>query len=64
MTVNEVKRRLAKIKFEAEEIDDDEAAHSEERDLWELVLIHLSASSDIAKEALKSRDIEFSRWFA
>lgn len=42
--------------------DDDEIAHHMEKRLWEAVL--KATDSDMAREALKSRDIEFSRWFA
>ena len=46
---------------------DPEQAHSQEKDLWETVL-RLAADGydvkDAAKETLKSKEIDFPRWFA
>lgn len=62
MTVEEVRERLAIIRREA---DDDERAHALEDELHQDVLHYIaSTGNSIAIEALKSLDIEFSRWCA
>jgi len=46
---------------------DPERAHSAERDLWRTVLEMAADGHDVAgaaKEALKSEDVDFPRWFA
>ena len=43
---------------------DDESAHVMEKALWMRVLQELAKSTGIAHAALKTGDIEFSRWFA
>ena len=46
---------------------DPERAHSAERDLWRTVLEKAADGHDVAgaaKEALKSEDMDFPRWFA
>ena len=74
MDLSEIRERLAKIRSIA---GDDEYAHIEEKLLWELVLKaiaegdfpdYLNGKYDycrqMAKLALESRTIDFSRWFA
>ena len=46
---------------------DPELAHAEEKELWEEVLDWASKGGDVkqaAKEALKTKEIDFPRWFA
>ena len=46
---------------------DPEQAHGQEKDLWETVLRLAADGYDVkesAKEALKSKEIDFPRWFA
>lgn len=48
---------------------DDEAAHSMEDELWFNVLMAIASSKveypdELAKEALRTRDIKFERWCA
>jgi hypothetical protein len=63
MTLAEIKKRLAVIEANKH---DDEVAHDLEDKLWEDVLVEISRDKStlgkLAKEALKSRDIKFSRW--
>jgi hypothetical protein len=65
LTVEDIKRRVAKIDAEK---DDDETAHGSEDQLWEDVLKAIADGAEdpaaLAREALKTRDIEFSRWRA
>ena len=65
MTVDEIKARVEEI---ARERDDDERAHGMEDKLWEDVLQAIaeghSAPAEIARQALASRAIKFSRWGA
>lgn len=64
-----IRDRLKHIKALA---GDPEAAHSEEDDLWfevlkeiaEGYLEELGEARQLAQEAIKSRDIEFARWYA
>ena len=68
MDMNEVKRRLGEVERYCAD-GDDEMAHVTEKDLLRNLVIHVSLAGDarlkeMAKEALKSEDIEFSRWFA
>lgn len=60
----QVAERLAEIR---DMTDDPERAHSAERDLWRTVLEMAADSHDVAgaaKEALKTEDVDFPRWFA
>lgn len=62
----DIAKRIEEIKSIA---DDDEAAHRLEAELFYRVLLTISVHShdpwacDIAKEALRSRDIKFERWY-
>ncbi len=64
-TREDVVRRVAKIVGMA---GDDEAAHGEEDALHEDVLKAIAAGAlnpaELAAEALKTLEIEFSRWYA
>lgn len=64
----EVRRRLAEIRECVDKASDDEAAHVREKDLWAFVLEAISNGCPnpvaLAYEALGSREIKFSRWFA
>jgi hypothetical protein len=65
MTRDEIGRRVDSI---AAQTDDDEAAHVAEDNLFEDVLRAIAGGADdapgLAAEALKSCDLEFSRWCA
>lgn len=66
--VSEVTERLKEIEAKAE-ADDDESAHSLEDELFIAVLeaIAYGQTPDpalLAREALKSRKIDFNRWMA
>lgn len=68
MTVLDVKASLEEIESCS---GDSEEAHFLERTLWFEVLTAISLDSsimsnarDLAKTALKSQEIEFSRWFS
>ena len=59
-----VTKRLEKIRDRA---DDPENAHYQEKELWQEVLEWAAAGRDVqsaAKEALKTTEIDFPRWFA
>lgn len=66
MTVDDVKKRLALIRVEAE--TDDETAHAAQDGLYTDVLQAIADgaedASGLAREALRVREIEFSRWYA
>jgi hypothetical protein len=61
----DVEARLAEIVAQS---DDNERAHVLEDDLWLNVLLAIARGSDEAQEmaklAVTSRDIEFSRWYS
>ena len=67
MTNQEIDERIARIKSES---SNDERAHEMEKDLWEEVLVLVASgvpgcdAKYLAEKALKTRDLEFSRWFA
>lgn len=62
MTAQEVRDRVAKIRAIA---DDDERAHVEEDRLHRDVLQYLSEQgSALSAEALRTLEIDFSRWCA
>jgi phosphosulfolactate phosphohydrolase-like enzyme len=62
MTVEEVKARVADI---AECTDDGEKAHSLEDNLYAEVLMHLAEQgNELAREAIKALELDFSRWCA
>lgn len=65
MTLQEVIDRVEEIKSKA---DDPEAAHSDEDGLWADVLAAIARGNanaqGLAREALKTTEIEFSRWYA
>jgi len=67
MQIEDVKRFLRKVEKFAEE-DDFEAAHSTEIDLWYVVLRAVAGGAEnaqeLAKEALKSQELEFGRYCA
>lgn len=66
MTIKDVKGRLKAI----EELKgDDEAAHGQEDALWQDVLLAIAKgetydSKGLAREALKSKKLDFARWGA
>ena len=65
MTVEDVRDMLGEIEAMA---GDDEAAHMEQDRLYVRVLEHIANGDSqhrlIAHEALKVREIKFSRWYA
>jgi hypothetical protein len=66
LTVETIRRKVADIEANKH---DDEYAHGLEDELWELVLSVIATGdcdspTDLAREALKTRDIKFSRWRA
>jgi len=66
MTVTDVQQRLVSIQAEAQE--DCVEAHEQENTLWFVVLRDIAAGTcadpqGCAREALKSREIDFDRWF-
>jgi electron transfer flavoprotein alpha/beta subunit len=65
MTIEQVKERVERIRAAAR---DDEAAHSLEDALHEDVLVAIAAgapdASELAREALMTRHIDFARWCA
>lgn len=64
----EIKKQVAEqIAAIRDMTHDPERAHSAERDLWRTVLEMAAAGHDVAaaaKEALKTEEIDFPRWFA
>ena len=61
---DQVAERLEEIR---DMTHDPERAHSAERDLWRTVLEMAAAGCEVAgaaKEALKTEDVDFPRWFA
>lgn len=63
LTVETVRERVQIIARLAE--TDDEAAHAKEDELHREVLQHFAATGDsLAIEALKTLEIQFSRWCA
>ena len=65
LTVDDVRRRVEEIRAIA---GDDEAAHSDEDSLHELVLRAIADgapnAAELAAEALKTGEIKFARWCA
>ncbi|WP_353854764.1 hypothetical protein [Bacillus sp. Bos-x628] len=65
MTVDDVRERVDDIRHEA---DNDEGAHSMEDDLYIDVLEAIANGADnpekLAAEALKTKEIEFYRWYS
>lgn len=67
MTLAEIHQRIATIRSS---VNDPEAAHDEEDDLWRRVLEaiasgeHEGSPQDLARAALQSREINFPRWCA
>lgn len=66
MTPEDVRKEVAQIKYRA---GDDEAAHSMEDKLHQDVLLAIAEGrcadpAACAREALATRSIEFSRWYA
>jgi hypothetical protein len=58
-------RLLEIIKIIGVDEDDDEIAHSMEKQLWEAVLqIRANEGDNLAKVALSTSNIKFHRWFA
>jgi len=65
MTIDDVKLAIEEIRRHSEGPGrDPERAHSLEDELWFGVLTELSEHHAIAREALKTKDISFSRWCA
>jgi len=72
MTLEEVKKRIVFItSLGPDGQHDDERAHIEEDKLYHHILIaiaekrlSLDEAAEICKEALKTKDIDFSRWCA
>jgi hypothetical protein len=68
MTLDDVKAALAETADWAKE-GDDEMAHREEASLREDFIRHVAEAgppelAEMAREVLKTEEIEFSRWFA
>ena len=65
MNIEDVKKRVDKIK---EKITDDEIAHGMENQLWQDVLQAIADGvenpAELAKEALKTNEVDFCRWNA
>lgn len=73
MTIEDVRLRLAQIRAMS---SDDESAHAEEDQLYKDVLTEIARlkgatdhppavwAAEMAAEALKAREIGFSRWYA
>jgi hypothetical protein len=66
VTPDQVRAKVNRIK---EVIDDPEAAHGREDDLWAWVLKAIANDNctdpaACAKEALKTQKLDFSRWYA
>ncbi len=65
MDVDEVRERVAEI---AKKAGDPEVAHIAEDTLWLAVLQNIAESdcehAELAREAIKTDDLEFSRWYA
>jgi hypothetical protein len=65
MTPDEVRERVAAIRNRAH---DPEGAHADEDNLWMDVLTAISGGADnpadLAREAVKSNEIDFTRWYA
>ena len=63
MTVQEIHGRVESIRAHA---DDNERAHADEDDLWRDVLRAIAAGhpepQQLAEAAVKSTEIEFTRW--
>lgn len=68
MEIDEIKERINKIKELIDDGDDCQTAHREEISLFYDFIFYISTLkkpiSEKAKEVLKSRDIDFDRWFA
>lgn len=66
MDAEEVLKKVRHIEEIAE--DDDEVAHQKECELWKSVLQNIADGSDkpkeLAKAALKTLDIDFSRYYS
>ncbi|MEH7652306.1 hypothetical protein [Bacillus safensis] len=67
MTVDDVRKRVEGLRQIAE-AEDDEAAHGMEDELYIEVLGAIANGADnpekLAAEALKTLEIEFSRWYS
>ncbi len=66
MTPDDVRKRVAEI---AEIKGDPEAAHSSEDALWQDVLNFIAQdmpadAAELAREAVKTADLPFARWYA
>lgn len=65
MSADDVRQRVEAIKAV---MRDDEAAHSMEDELWRDVLKAIAAgatnAAELAAEALKTQELNFSRWYA
>ena len=65
MNIHEIRERVQTIRDIA---DDDEAAHCGEDSLWRDVLLAIAqgsrSPSELATEALVTKEIEFERWCA
>lgn len=65
MTTEDIRKRIAEIK---DHIGDPETAHGLEDDLYYDVLEYISKGksriAELARETLKSDDIDFERWCA
>lgn len=65
MTIKEVEKRVQAIR---ENVDDPESAHADEDNLYLDVLKAVARGSKhsikLAKEAIKTRNIDFPRWYA
>lgn len=65
MNIHQIRQSIESIK---EASGDDEKQHSWEDDLWENVLRAISGGAKnpdkLAKEALKTKELDFERWCA
>lgn len=68
MTVNELKQRIAALAKSAANYLDCEYLHGEEDSIWSDVLREIAAgapnAAELAAEALKTKEIEFDRWYS
>lgn len=68
MTLEEIKARLTQIEFHGVEYGDDERAHGMEDELYSDFIRFISEGSshesELAKEILRSKSLNFARWCA
>jgi hypothetical protein len=68
MTIDDIQKRLKKIRAHVEIRHDDEVAHRDTDHLYRDVLHAIAAGAEnpaaLAQRALEAEAIEFSRWYA